>query len=144
LICGVGLLADTSFWIALASQRDHLHSLAVVWSRHLIESRAAVLTTEAILWEWMNAMAEPATRGVAAEGYRRCHRDPQIEVVPFLGEFIESAVHLYAGRADKGWSLTDCFSFVVMEHRNVSQGLTADQHFQQAGVQAVLLQPPPG
>jgi hypothetical protein len=75
--------ADTSFWIALASQRDQLHGFAVAWSRHLLESRAALLTTEAVLWEWMNAMAEPATRGVAAEGYQRCHRDPQIEVVPF-------------------------------------------------------------
>jgi hypothetical protein len=101
-----------------------------------------MLTSEAVLWEWMNAMAEPATRSVAAEGYQRCHRDPQIEVVPFLGELVESAVELYSRRADKGWSLTDCLSFVVMERRNVAEALTADQHFQQAGVRAILLQRP--
>lgn len=136
--------ADTSFWIALASQRDQLHAPAVEWSRHLLQSRGALITTEAVLWEWLDAMAEPATRGVAAEGYRRCHHDPQIEVVPFLDEFIASAISLYTRRADKGWSLTDCLSFVVMEQRNVSEALTSDQHFQQAGVRAILLQRPPG
>ena len=101
------------------------------------------MTTEAVLWEWMNALADPATRGTATEGYRRCHEDPQIEIVPFCGELVESAVKLYADRADKSWSVTDCLSFVVIEQRQLTRALTTDHHFQQAGLQAVLLHDPP-
>ena len=59
------------------------------------------------------------------------------------GEFIESAVKLYESRPDKSWSLTDCFSFVVMEQRQVTCALSTDHHFQQAGARLVLVEDPP-
>ncbi|MDP7134637.1 MAG: PIN domain-containing protein, partial [Planctomycetota bacterium] len=45
-------------------------------------------------------------------------------------------------RLDKGWSLTDCVSFVVMQERGLVDALTTDLHFQQAGFRALLLQDP--
>ena len=71
------------------------------------------MTTEAVLWEWLNGLSDASTRGVAAEGYHRAHADARIEVVPFQPELIDSAVQLYRTRPDKDWSLTDCLSFVV-------------------------------
>lgn len=35
--------------------------------------------------------------------------------------------------ADKGFSLTDCISFVVMKQLGVTAALTFDRHFAQAG-----------
>jgi len=58
----------------------------------------------------MNALSDPATRRTAAEGYRRCHRDPQLDVAPFGAESIDPAVQLYEARHDKAWSLTDAIS----------------------------------
>ncbi len=135
--------ADSSFWIALSSRRDQHHSRALAWSRYLVRTKATLLTTEVILWEWMNALAEPASRGTAAAGYRRCHRDPQIEVVPPQTDLFEAAVRLYEARSDKHWSLTDCLSFVVMPRRQLLLALTTDQHFHQAGFRALLLEEPP-
>jgi predicted nucleic acid-binding protein len=91
----------------------------------------------------LNALSEPATRGTAAEGYRRCHRDPQLEVVPFDAELLDSAVQLYEARHDKNWSLTDCLSFMVIEQRQLTHPLTTDHHFEQAGLRAMLLEEPP-
>jgi len=68
------------------------------------------------------------------------HQDPQVRVVAFSAELIESSVRLYEGRADKNWSLTDCYSFVVMEQHRIKLALTTDHHFEQAGATAVLLQ----
>lgn len=104
-----------------------------------MRNQSTLVTTEAVLWEWMNAMSESGTRRLATEGYRRCQNDPRIEVVPFNSESIDSALRLYEARADKSWSLTDCLSFVVMKQRNLVDALTSDHHFKQAGLEPVML-----
>jgi predicted nucleic acid-binding protein len=45
---------------------------------------------------------------------------------------------LFAARSDKEWSLTDCISFVLMQQEQISEALTADHHFEQAGYLALL------
>jgi predicted nucleic acid-binding protein len=41
------------------------------------------------------------------------------------------------------WSLTDCTSFLVMRDAGLTDALTTDEHFRQAGFRAVLLEDPP-
>jgi predicted nucleic acid-binding protein len=48
-------------------------------------------------------------------------------------------VDLYRSRGDKDWSVTDCLSFVVMERRRLTEALTTDHHFEQAGRKALML-----
>lgn len=40
--------------------------------------------------------------------------------------------------ATKNWSLVDCISFVVMRQRRLTDALTRDGHFEQAGIRALL------
>jgi len=135
--------ADTSFWMALSRKRDQYHERAVAWNQFAIRTGRTILTTEAVLWEWMNALSDPSTRRVAAEGYRRSHSDTRIEVVPFQAGLVDSAVELYRSRLDKDWSLTDCLSFVVMERRHLTEALATDRHFEQSGLKALMLEEPP-
>ena len=95
--------ADTSFWIAVSQKSDQYHRRASAWSSYLTQENAFILTTEAVLWEWMNALANSATRRSTAEGYRRCHQDLQIEVVPFDVEMIAASARFYEARNDKDW-----------------------------------------
>ena len=134
--------ADTSFWIALSSKRDQYHSQAIAWHAAVVRSGNKIVTTEAVLWEWLNALAHASTQGVAAEGYRRVHADRRVAVVPFDAELNDAAVDLYRSRADKDWSLTDCLSFVVMESRHLVEALTTDHHVEQAGLKALMLSLP--
>jgi predicted nucleic acid-binding protein len=138
------LFADTSFWIALSSRRDQFHSSAVEWHGFVVRSGSKILTTEAVLWEWLNALSDPGSRGIAVEGYRRAHADHNIEIVPFQMDLSDSAVALYGARPDKGWSLADCFSFVVMERWHMTEALTTDRHFEQANLKALMLERPAG
>ena len=45
---------------------------------------------------------------------------------------------LYRHRKDKDWSLTDCISFAAMTDEGLTEALTADRHFEQAGFVALL------
>ncbi len=48
--------------------------------------------------------------------------------------------NIYEQRLDKAWSLTDCISLAVMKERGISDALTADHHFVQAGYRALLVE----
>jgi predicted nucleic acid-binding protein len=50
----------------------------------------------------------------------------------------QAGFDLFASRPDKNWSLTDCISFAVMSERGITEALTQDQHFVQAGFRAVF------
>lgn len=134
--------ADTSFWIALSSRRDQFHSQALAWHAAVLRTGSKIVTTEAVLWEWLNALADTSTRGIAAEGYRRANADSLVEVVPLDPDLTSAAVSLYGSRTDKDWSLTDCLSFVVMQRRGIAEALTTDHHFEQAGLKALMLSLP--
>jgi predicted nucleic acid-binding protein len=60
------------------------------------------------------------------------------EVVPADRETLDRALVLYHEHADKEWTLTDCVSFVVMRDRELSEALTQDRHFEQAGFVALF------
>ncbi len=64
--------------------------------------------------------------------------DANTYIVPASTELRKKGVALYASRADKNWSLTDCISFVVMEEYGLTDALTSDHHFAQAGFRVLL------
>jgi uncharacterized protein len=45
---------------------------------------------------------------------------------------------VFRQRPDKEWSLTDCISFAAMREENLTEALTGDRHFEQAGFRALL------
>lgn len=48
------------------------------------------------------------------------------------------AWNLWQSRPDKEWSLVDCAGFVVMQQRGLTEALTTDHHFEQAGFVRLL------
>jgi predicted nucleic acid-binding protein len=66
--------------------------------------------------------------------------DPSITVLPATPELLSHGLNLFYDRPDKDWSLVDCISFVVMKERGITDALTGDKHFQQAGFNALLVE----
>ena len=66
---------------------------------------------------------------------------PEIHLVEASPDILKQAWDLYGKRPDKSWSLTDCTSFVIMEQMAISEALTPDRHFEQAGFVALYRTP---
>ena len=64
--------------------------------------------------------------------------DSETEIVPASPALFDTGVNLYGSRTDKQWSLTDCLSFAVMKAYSLTDALTCDHHFEQAGYTILL------
>lgn len=137
------LFLDTGYVIALNSPRDRFHGAALDWERRIRADSVPLVTTRAVQLEIGAAFSRLAYRSAAAAILDALDRDPSITVIPLDDDIYRRALALFAGRVDKEWSLTDCVSFVVMQDRAITQALSTDAHFAQAGFEA-LLQPDTG
>jgi predicted nucleic acid-binding protein len=136
------VFVDTAYWIALLNPRDDLHEAA----RRVSDSLRGVrlVTSEAVLVEWLNDFARRGAhlRSAAAALIEQLRLDPAVEVVPQTSATFEEALRLYAVRPDKAWSHTDCSSFSIMTRHGITEALTYDRNFEQAGFKALLRHPP--
>jgi uncharacterized protein len=131
------IFADTSFYVALFYPGDLYHKKTVRLAR---EMRRPVVVTEFVLLELANAMARASSRQLFVDFLSKLRADPHVRILAVSTDLFERGCTLYANRPDKDWSLTDCISFIVMEAENITEALTADHHFEQAGFVALLLQ----
>ena len=134
------IFLDTSCLVALALGRDALHARAEAWSACL---PGPFLTTEYVLCEFVNLLSGPTNRAKAHAMVAQIDGDPEIEIISGAAALFRSGLAMHAERLDKSWSLTDCISFVVMRQRAITEALTHDHHFEQAGFKALLRYAPP-
>lgn len=127
--------ADSYYFIALLNPNDQHHEAARLATQN---ASGPLVTTSLVLVEVAGALSSPLMRGLVHEFLEGIRQDPTTEVVLVDDGLLDRGVALYGARADKSWSLTDCISFVVMNERGITEALTGDHHFEQAGFRAVL------
>lgn len=133
---------DASYLIALFNKDDQYHEAAKKWQPRY-ENAHQVISTEAVLVELGNSFAKTYYRLEIAEyieGFLKASAigDSRIKIIPVNTNLLRRGLKLYSSRGDKAWGLTDCISFVVMKDENLTDALTADRHFVQAGFRAML------
>lgn len=134
------IFLDTGYLIALAKPRDALHQCAQAWTETVRES---VLLTDYVLCEAVDALSLPPDRHKAHAMLARLRSQPHCHIVPASPKLLSAGLELHGARPDKEWSLTDCISFVVMHEQGIRRALAYDQHFEQAGFEALLRRDPP-
>jgi uncharacterized protein len=129
------IFVDTSYYLALLNPDDHYHAQAVDLGRVL---RLPIIVTEFVLLELGNSLANAVDRLLFIGIPSSLQHDPNAIVIPASHELFQHGCDLFAKRPDKNWSLVDCTSFVVMEEYGITDALTADHHFAQAGFTVLL------
>ena len=132
------VFADSGYWIALLNPRDALHDTAKVVSGSL--GSAQLVTSEVVLAECLNDLAKRGERlrHAAVALVEELRREPSVSIEPQSSLQFQEALALYGLRGDKTWGHTDCSSFRIMDRYGLTEALTFDRHFAQAGFTPLL------
>jgi len=88
--------------------------------------------------EVADALAKSECRSRARMFVLHLRQAAACEIIAASRELFDRALELYHQHADKEWTLTDCSSVLVMHERGLTDVLTADRHFEQAGFTVLL------
>lgn len=130
------LFADTHFYIALLNRGDESHQAARDF--YQTEDFGPIITTAWVLIELADGMANERSREGCAKFIEYLRQDEETVIIEANSGVYWRGFDLYRRRPDKDWSLTDCISFVVMADEGLTEALTGDHHFEQAGFAALL------
>jgi predicted nucleic acid-binding protein len=128
--------ADTYFFLAWWNRRDFAHDRV---QEFLAGYSGRLLTTRWVLMEVADGFASSKMRRDVRRLFAEIEGDELITIVEAVESLYRRGLALYDARPDKDWSLTDCISFVVMADEGLTEALTGDRHFEQAGFKSLLL-----
>lgn len=129
------VFADAFFWIALLNRRDEYHEAAKTYAQSF---HGKIVTTQWVLAEVADAVSASRAREAIPSFFQELSTNAAITIVDASPTLFHRGLDLYAKRPDKNWSLTDCMTFVVMTELGLSEALTGDHHFAQAGFHPVF------
>ena len=134
------LFVETAGWAEIIDNKQSQHLAATALYQTARQRRRRFITTNYVLAELIALLTRPMRlpRSQIVMVVGRLRTSPHVEIIyvdPILDEL---AWQLLAARQDKVWSLADCVSFVVMQQRGITEALTTDHHFEQAGFVSLL------
>jgi predicted nucleic acid-binding protein len=135
---GDAFFLDSSNVIALAQISDQHRARALQLAASIEHNKTGLVTTRAVLLEIGSALSKAKIRRDAIRLIDALQASSRLDIIPLTEEIASQGWNLFCQRPDKEWSWTDCISFVVMNNRRLSEALTSDQHFEQAGFTALL------
>lgn len=129
------IFVDTAGWAELADTDQPHHAHAMEIYRHAKRRGRRVVTTNYVIAELVALLTSPLhfSRPRVIAYIRSLKISGYIEIVYLGRDLDEQSWQLLQARQDKQWSLVDCSSFVVMQMLGITEALTTDHHFVQAG-----------
>jgi len=133
------VFVDTSGWASFFLEKDSYHAKAFRLVTEWQQRNRCVVTTNYVLGELVSLFTHLRVPRIRCLNYIEILRSVDwVEIVHIGAALDKKAWQLLVNRLDKKWSLVDCASFVVMQERGMTEALTADRHFEQAGFVRLL------
>lgn len=131
------LFVDTGYLIALELANDQNHSKALQHWQRLKHALPPLVTTAYVFNEVVTFFNSRGHHAKAVTVGNSLLGSPSIEFVHVDESLFHAGWRYLRAHQDKRYSLTDCISFMVMEHSGITTALTFDKHFVQAGFQVL-------
>ena len=135
------VFADTSGWASFFVETELHHAETSTLMARWRQQNWRVITTNYVLSEFIPLMKIRfrVPREKALDYTKIIRAVAWIEIVHIDKALDAEAWRLLETRTDKEWSLVDAASFVVMKNRGITEALTTDHHFEQAGFTRLLV-----
>ncbi len=130
------IFVDTGFVVALINEKDEHHDKAIELSIEF--ERKPVIITDSVLLEIGNSLSRKH-KEFAVAAIEKFLTTEETEIIRLDETLFNKAFELYKTHNDKTWGLVDCISFIVMQENGITDALTSDKHFVQAGFRALML-----
>ena len=133
------LFVDTAGWLCYVDRAQPGHGETVSAVLSAIESHRRLVTTNYVLAELVPLLGirTRVSRPQMLAALAGLRSSPAVDIVHVDKRTDADAWSLLNTRPDKNWSLVDCASFVVMHDLGITEALTTDHHFEQAGFTCV-------
>lgn len=132
------IFVDTSGFYALLVARDDQHPRAVAMLKEARDDRRGFVTSDYVLDETATLL-KARGHGHRVESLFEAVRESQACRVAWMDPTrFWSTQAFFIKHADQAWSFTDCVSFCLMHELQLSEALTKDEHFRQAGYVPLL------
>jgi len=122
----------------MVDKRDSGHKAVLEIVPKLIRAGRRLVVTDYIVAETVNLAKARGGSFVARRVLDLIERSVGIRIEWLGPARFELTKTFYRKHADHAYSFTDCSSFVVMRELRLTDALTTDRHFEQAGMQVLL------
>lgn len=129
---------DTSGLYALLDRRDAHHEPARASIVPHLEAGGRLVSSDYVVAETLNLANARGGKHVALRILEVLERSKGIRVEWITRERFEAAKTFFRRHTDHAYSFTDCTSFVLMRELKLTDAVTTDRHFEQAGFRALL------
>ena len=131
---------DTAGWASLFCKTEPYHLQALRIFDNLEREGGKLITTNYVLAELIALFHRPlrVPRSMLFRYIDTLKATPYVHIV-YVDQILDtSGWDLLKARPDKSWSLVDAVSFALMQKRFITEALTTDHHFAQAGFVPLL------
>jgi predicted nucleic acid-binding protein len=122
----------------LLVQNDDHHAEAAEFMRAAGKKRRALVTTDYVLDETATLLEARGLGWLAERLFKTITDSRALRVEWMDAERFERTQVLFLKSVGRGWSFTDCSSFVVMRELRLREALAKDAHFAEAGFRPLL------
>ena len=124
---------DTGYVIALELSSDQNHRAASKHWRSASKSLRLLVTTSYVFDEIVTFFNSRGHHAKAVEIGERLLNSPSVRLVHVGEDLFSEGWNYFRKHKDKGYSLTDCVSFLVMVEFGIDTAFTFGKHFVQSG-----------
>jgi predicted nucleic acid-binding protein len=132
------VFVDTSGLYALVDKRDAHHRQAREVVEKLLRAGRRLVVTDYIVTEAVNLANARSGSRVATRVLDLIEQSTGIRIEWIESARFEKTKRFFRKHADHSYSFTDCSSFVTMRELRLTEALTTDRHFVEAGMQTLL------
>ncbi|TAN45594.1 MAG: PIN domain-containing protein [Nitrospirae bacterium] len=124
---------DTSVVVTFFDKGDPLHDESKRMLLDISRKKIRLISTDYVLDECITTILAKIGHKIAVESVELILNSNLISMIWLDEPMLMKAWEYFKKHSDKGYSFTDCTSFVLMKEMKIDRCLSFDRHFEQAG-----------